>query len=261
MKFVSRDEYPCSLSLANLYIWFIKKENDESSCIKEKKKIFDLSYQVEWFVECFWINRRRGWEWWGNTRSFIWTTWEKITPHTRCYILKRGNNEETWNIFLRDVCNLLTFNPCSHTFQNRNLRKRLLRRRRICREMETDSLCLLPPLSKTRQHNFSWPFSLPYIASYTATKVIRNFIRVTFRETKVHVRYSSDIIVKVAKVYGKKKKKREGKKEKKKLSLSIVRFSTCCIFREIRNVELNDLINEKKKELKRRIEILIFLHF
>lgn len=212
-------------------------------------------------MECFWINRRRGWEWWGNTRSFIWTTWEKITPHTRCYILKRGNNEETWNIFLRDVCNLLTFNPCSHTFQNRNLRKRLLRRRRICREMETDSLCLLPPLSKTRQHNFSWPFSLPYIASYTATKVIRNFIRVTFRETKVHVRYSSDIIVKVAKVYGKKKKKREGKKEKKKLSLSIVRFSTCCIFREIRNVELNDLINEEKKELKRRIEILIFLHF
>lgn len=32
--------------------------------------------------------------------------------------------------------------------------------------METDSLCLLPPLSKTRQHNFSWPFSLPYSVVY-----------------------------------------------------------------------------------------------
>lgn len=54
------------------------------------------------------------------------------------------------------------------------------------------------------------------LASYIATKVIRNFIRVTFRETKVHVRYSSDIIVKVAKVYGGKEKEKEEKREGKK---------------------------------------------
>lgn len=105
-----------------------------------------------------------------------------------------------------------------HTISKyRNLRKRLPRRRRISHEMETDSLYLLPVLLKKAWQLFLAILCPPLLppASYTATKVIRNFIRVTFRETKVHVRYSSDIIVKVAKVYGKKKKKKRREKEKK----------------------------------------------
>lgn len=177
----------------------------------------------------------------------------KYSPYKILYWKRRNKNENRLKIF----CTMFTRfifqrSTVEHTISKyRNLRKRLPRRRRISREMETDSLYLLPVLLKKAWQLFlaiPCPPLLPP-ASYTATKVIRNFIRVTFRETKVHVRYSSDIIVKVAKVYGKKKKKKRRGKEKKKLSLSILDLSYIRRNQKC-GIKLNDLIKEEKKKVE-----------